>query len=103
MTNDEIRAKLERFDGIVSQYAEDIKNFQSDVEGSMRELDTAMDRLSAAWSSELYTAFANKMSERQSNIRNCLHRAQRLETKLNTIADKMAYQLDQLKAAGKDA
>ena len=99
MTNDEIRAKVERFDTVVSQYAEDVKTFQSEMEGSMRELDTAMSRLSEVWSSELFDAFADRMSERQTNIRDCLNRAQRLETYLQQKSQEMGRILDRLKAA----
>ena len=102
MTNDEIRAKVERFDTVVSQYAEDVKTFQTETEGSMRELDAAMSRLSEAWSSELFNAFSDRMAERQANIRDCLNRAQRLETYLKQKSEEMGQILDRLKAASSD-
>lgn len=102
MNDDTIRSKVEAIDSVVRQYAQDIDVFRKEVDGKMRDLDSAMGRLSNVWSGTLHDNFADRMRERQSKIRGSLRRAGALKEDLNVISAKMAAMLERLNAAGKD-
>ena len=67
MNDDTIRSKVEAIDSVVRQYAQDIDVFRKEVDGKMRDLDSAMGRLGNVWTGTLHDNFADRMHERQSH------------------------------------
>ena len=102
MSDNTIVSKVEAIDTVVRQYAQDIDTFRREVDDKMRDLDSAMGRLSNAWSGTLHDQFADRMRERQTKIRGSLRRAGVLKEDLHVISSRMAAMLEQLRAAGED-